>query len=47
MQQDDDDDEDELELYFPNGDYQVIEKLYGRHRRPYISKKQRKRQAFK
>ena len=43
----DNDDEDELELYFQNKDDLMTEQLYGRHGRPYISKKQRKRQTFK
>ena len=44
---DDDDEDDEFELYFLDRNDFWHEQLYDRHGRPYISKKQRKRQAFK
>ena len=44
---DDDDEDDGFELYLSNGNDSLHEQLYDRYGRPYISKKQRKRQAFK
>ena len=42
-----DDEDDEFEFYFSDGNDSLHEQLYDRHGRPYISKKQRKRQALK